>query len=95
VFLGQGQQTFFDVVGSARAFEGGGLDLYDVQLTVSASGDYPDGFLFGQAEIRSTNGDVCILEMFSGFDSKTCEDMFSSDGTFTVFVDALSGFLPD
>lgn len=94
VFLGQGQQTFFDVVGSAQAFEGFGTDVYDVQLTLSASGDYPDGFLFGQAEVRSTNGDVCNLELFSGFDGKTCEGMFSSDGIFTVFVDALSGFLP-
>jgi hypothetical protein len=94
-FLGQGQQAFFDIVGAARACEGSGIDVCDVQLTLSASGDYPDGFLFGQAEVRSTNGDVCNLDLFSGLDGKTCDGMFSSDGGVTVFVDALSGFLPD
>jgi hypothetical protein len=95
VFLGEGQQTFFDIVGSARAFEVAGDDLYDVQLTLSASGDYPDGFLFGRAEARSTNGDVCQIEMDSGFEATTCESMFSSDSAFTVFVEAFSGASPD
>ena len=95
VFLGEGQQTFFDIVGSAQAFEVAGDDLYDVQLTLSASGDYPDGFLFGRAEVRSTNGDVCQIEMDSGFEATTCESMFSSDSAFTVFVEAFSGASPD
>jgi hypothetical protein len=95
VFLGKGQQTFFDIVGSAQAFEGNGTDLYDVQLTLSASGDYPEGFLFGRAEVRSTNGDVCEIEMDSGFEATTCENMFSSDSGFTIFVEAFSGTSPD
>jgi hypothetical protein len=95
VFLGKGQQTFFDIVGSAQAFEGAGTDLYDVQLTLSASGDYPEGFLFGRAEVRSTNGDVCEIEMDSGFEATTCENMFSSDSGFTMFLEAFSGASPD
>jgi hypothetical protein len=95
VLLGEGQQTFFDIVGTARAFEAGGDNLYDVQLTVSASGDYPEGFRFGQAEVRSTNGDVCQLEVSSGFGATTCEGMFSGDGGFTVFVEAFTGAVPD
>jgi hypothetical protein len=83
------------VKASARAFVGAGINLYDVQLSLSASGDYPEGFLFGRAEVRSTNGDVCILDMSSGFEATTCESMFSVDGAFTVFAEALSGASPE
>jgi hypothetical protein len=95
VFLGAGQQTFFDIAGSARAIRTSDADVYDVQVTLSASGDFPDGFLFGHGEVRSTNGDVCGFDMSGAFVGATCEGMFSSDGIFTIFVDAFSGALPE
>jgi hypothetical protein len=94
-FQGDGQQLAFDIIGTAQAFDGAGTDLYDVQLTMSEFGNYPDGFLFGHAEVRSTNGDVCELDMSTGFEASTCESMFSSDGAFTIVFEALSGASPD
>jgi hypothetical protein len=71
-------------------------DLYDVRLRLTGSGDFPrDDLLFGYGQVRSTNGDVCSIDM-EGIDVEvTCEDQFSSDGGFTLSLDAFSGRLPD
>ena len=95
IFLDTGELQFFKVTGRAEAFPNGD-DTYDVQLNVRATGDFPDGLaIFGQAEVRSTNGFTCLLPLSTGADSLICPDMFSSDGVFRIFVDAFSGNLPN
>jgi hypothetical protein len=82
-------------VGTAQAFPTAGADTYDIQLNVSTFGPVPEGVVLAHAEVRSTNGDSCELTVSDTFASTTCEAMFSSDGGFTLFLEAFSGASSD
>jgi hypothetical protein len=96
VFLDAGQTDFFIISATATAFETADSDfgLYDVQLNLRASGAFPDGFVFGRGEIRSSNGDVCEVEIGSSSAQANCTDIFSFDSGFVMFVETFSGRLP-
>jgi hypothetical protein len=96
VFLGSGQQDFFNISVTATVFEteNSDFDLYDVQLNLQASGGFPDGFVFGRAEIRDGGGNLCEVEISSSFAQANCEDMFSFDSGFLMFAEAFSGSIP-
>jgi hypothetical protein len=89
-----GPETPFGITGSAQAVRTSDPDFYDVQVTISVSGGLPEGLLYGHVEVRSTNGETCGFDVSNTFVGATCPGMFSTDGGFTIFVEAISGALP-
>jgi hypothetical protein len=89
-----GPETLFAITGSAQAVRTSEADFYDVHVTISAPSGLPDGLLYGHVEVRSTNGETCGFDVSNDFVGSTCQGMFSTDGAFTIFVEAISGALP-
>jgi hypothetical protein len=96
VQLGAGQDDFFNIFARATVFETPDSDfgIYEVQLNLQASGAFPDGFVFGHAEVRDGEGDLCEVDIGGISAQATCEDMFSFDSGFSMFAEAFTGRVP-
>lgn len=68
-------------------------DFYDLTISATRSGDFPRGLLYGHAELRGSQ-ESCALDIFDSAMSNVCNGVFSSDGQFTLVVEAFNGALP-
>jgi hypothetical protein len=82
-----GKIVSYEAVAHAQLLETADSDLgvYDVILSISASGFVPVGRPFGEVVVSGSDGNPCVLETdVADFRETICSQIFSFDGVFTA-----------